>query len=227
VVYQQHLKLDEHFRNPMDGVDDEIRESLHELFMKRWSYVDAPIMGAAFALEPNQLHSNLDPALAGNLQTVFAEIATAEHPEGSLAVEWQDFKRHVQQQLKNLTSDKAFGEGFGLRMPTDQWYDYFVKAHWPSVAWAAKRICTQACSASACEHSWSIEDWIHTKKRNLLSQSCVEQLVRIHSNLVFERHAEDWVPEKLHWEDELEILDPERDGAEGDGENGEDSEDSD
>ena len=43
----------------------------------------------------------------------------------------------------------------------------------------------------------------------------MEQLVRIHSNLVFERHAEDWVPQKLYWEDELEIPDPEDDDGEG------------
>jgi hypothetical protein len=42
-------------------------------------------------------------------------------------------------------------------------------------------------SASACEHCWSIEGWIHSKRRNKLHQKLVEKLVRVHTNLVLRR----------------------------------------
>ena len=42
-------------------------------------------------------------------------------------------------------------------------------------------------SASACEHCWSIEGWIHSKRRNKLQQKLVEKLVRAHTNLVLGR----------------------------------------
>jgi len=33
------------------------------------------------------------------------------------------------------------------------------------------------CSASACEHCWSIEGWIHSKRRNTVTQELVESKV--------------------------------------------------
>jgi hypothetical protein len=34
------------------------------------------------------------------------------------------------------------------------------------------------CSASACEHCWSVEEWIRSKRKNRLSQELVETLIR-------------------------------------------------
>jgi hypothetical protein len=36
-------------------------------------------------------------------------------------------------------------------------------------------------SESTCEHCWSIEGWIHSKRRNKLHQTLVEKLVRVHT----------------------------------------------
>jgi hypothetical protein len=36
----------------------------------------------------------------------------------------------------------------------------------------------------ACDHSWSIEGWIQSKRRNRLSQELFERLLRTHTNLV-------------------------------------------
>ena len=43
---------------------------------------------------------------------------------------------------------------------------------------------------SACEHSWSIEDWIHSKRRNRLGQELVERLVCAHTNLKLEQRLQ-------------------------------------
>jgi hypothetical protein len=43
------------------------------------------------------------------------------------------------------------------------------------------------CSASACEHNWSIEGWIHSNRRNRLGQKVVEGLVFTHTNLKLEQ----------------------------------------
>ena len=66
-----------------------------------------------------------------------------------------------------------------------------------------------ACSASACEHSWSIEGWIHSKKRNRLGQKNVERLVRAHTNLILEAVLEDWEANVLPWEVEMVVEEPE------------------
>jgi hypothetical protein len=41
-------------------------------------------------------------------------------------------------------------------------------------------------SASACDR-WSIEGWIHSKRRNKIQKKLVEKLVRVHTNLVLGR----------------------------------------
>ncbi len=53
-----------------------------------------------------------------------------------------------------------------------------------NLAWFAKKLCSVMTSASACEHMWSIEGWIHNKHRNRLAQPNVERAVCAHVNLV-------------------------------------------
>jgi len=43
------------------------------------------------------------------------------------------------------------------------------------LAWFAYKVSGVMCSASACEHCWSIEGWIHSKRRNKLHQTLVEK----------------------------------------------------
>ena len=64
------------------------------------------------------------------------------------------------------------------------------------------------CSASACEHCWSIEGWIHSKRRNKLHQTFVEKLVRTHTNLVLRESLDDVLHHLLPWDIELIIDDP-------------------
>jgi hypothetical protein len=42
--------------------------------------------------------------------------------------------------------------------------------------WLSLKVVLLSCSASACEHSWSIQGWIHSKRRNRLGQDLVERL---------------------------------------------------
>jgi hypothetical protein len=44
-----------------------------------------------------------------------------------------------------------------------------------NLAWFAKKLCSVMTSASACEHMWSIEGWIHNKRRIRLAQPNVER----------------------------------------------------
>ena len=60
-------------------------------------------------------------------------------------------------------------------------------------------------SVSACEHCWSIEGWIHSKRRNKLHQKLVEKLVRAHTNLVLRESLDDTLHHLLPWDIELII----------------------
>ena len=94
------------------------------------------------------------------------------------------------------------------KMAPFEWARIYLEP-WPSTRWVATRLTSLACSASTCEHSWSIEGWIHSKKRNRLSQANVERLVRTHTNMHLDDRLDDWKATPLPWEVEMEVDDPE------------------
>ena len=63
-------------------------------------------------------------------------------------------------------------------------------------------------SVSLCEQCWSIEEWIHSKRRNELHQKLVERLVRGHTNLVLRETLDDVLHHLLPWVIELIMDDP-------------------
>jgi hypothetical protein len=69
------------------------------------------------------------------------------------------------------------------------WIKTFFKP-WPALMWLALKVVLLPCSASVCEHTWSIEGWIHSNRRNRLGQKLVERLVRTHTNLKLEQRLE-------------------------------------
>ena len=56
-----------------------------------------------------------------------------------------------------------------------------------NLAWFTKKLCSVMTSVSVCEHMWSIEGWIHNKRRNRLAQPNIERPVRAHGNLVLRK----------------------------------------
>ena len=77
-----------------------------------------------------------------------------------------------------------------------------------------------SCSASVCEHNWSIEGWIHSKRRNRLGQDLVERLVRTHTNLQLEYRLELYEADEdgmLPWDIEMTVEEPLSDDEDKDG----------
>jgi hypothetical protein len=71
-------------------------------------------------------------------------------------------------------------------------------------------LCSVMTSASACEHMWSIEGWIHNKRRNRLAQPNVEKAVRAHGNLVLRDAMLPSRQEKVAWNSQTNISEPDR-----------------
>ena len=69
-----------------------------------------------------------------------------------------------------------------MKLPQETWIETFVEAHD-----TRDLVHEPDTSASVCEHCWSIEGWIHSKRRNKVHQKVVEKLVRAHTNLVLGR----------------------------------------
>ena len=79
-----------------------------------------------------------------------------------------------------------------------------------NLAWFAKKLCSVMTSASACEHMWSIEGWIHNKRRHRLAQPNVERAVRAHGNLVLRKAMLLSKQQKVTGDSQTRISEPER-----------------
>lgn len=104
-----------------------------------------------------------------------------------------------------------------LRLPPHVWIKTFLmgilnkegQSIFDNLAWFALKVVGVVTSASACEHCWSIEGWIHSKRRNRLGQKLVETLVKGHMNLTL-RDALEMGDMLLPWDIELAIDEPEQ-----------------
>jgi hypothetical protein len=59
-------------------------------------------------------------------------------------------------------------------------------------------------------HMWSIEGWIHNKRRNRLAQQNVERAVRAHDNLVLRKAMLLSKQQKVVWDSQTRISEPDR-----------------
>jgi hypothetical protein len=94
------------------------------------------------------------------------------------------------------------------------WIKKFFKL-WTELMWLPLKVVFLPCSASVCEHRWSIEDSIHTKRRNRLGQELVERLVCTHANLKLEESLELYEAGMLPWDIEMTVEDSLSDDEDG------------
>ena len=55
------------------------------------------------------------------------------------------------------------------KMPSEAWYEMYVKPWHPELAMVGMLVLSQDISASSCERNWSTHGHIQTKIRNMLS----------------------------------------------------------
>ena len=110
-----------------------------------------------------------------------------------------------------------------MKLPQATWIETFVEGVtdkstglpiFKELAWFAYKVSGVMCSASACEHCWSIEGWIHSKRRNKLHQKLVEKLVRTHTNLVMRESLDDTLHHLLPRDMDLVIVTVDESGEE-------------
>ena len=84
------------------------------------------------------------------------------------------------------------------------WIKTFFKL-WTELIWVTLKVVFLPCSASACDHSWSIQGWIHSKRKNRFGQDLVECLVRTHTNLQLEHRLEIYEAGMIPWDIEMTV----------------------
>jgi hypothetical protein len=211
-VYNHMAVIDELYASPIEGMEDELREKMHKLWMARWTYFHEPVFTAAYFLDPEYTRGNGSTSEEAESRQVLRELADSEHCPFSysdMISEWGDLQTAIAMQSHGMHDKEAFAPK-AQKKPAFQWALIFLY-EWPAIQWCAQRLSSLACSASPCEHSWSIEGWIHSKKRNRLGQTFVERLLRAHTNLLLDSKLEEWqlATAVLPWELEMSVDDPE------------------
>ena len=121
-----------------------------------------------------------DKGADADLDKVITDLAKApEAPSGTvMKLQYEEFRITSKTGSHNLhcdLNDREPGAFHTQCMPTDMhvWIKTFSKS-WPELLCLTRNVVIQSCSTSACEHSWGIEGWIHSKKRNRIGQDLVE-----------------------------------------------------
>jgi hypothetical protein len=88
-----------------------------------------------------------------------------------------------------------------MKLPQATWIATFLEGTtdkstgqpiFKELVWFTYKVSDVMFSASACGHCWSIEVWMHSKRRNRLTEELVERLLRAHTNLVLRGRV--WMP---------------------------------
>ncbi len=209
-VYHLMAVLSTEYENEIEGMDETHRENMLALFMARWTYFHEPVFTGSYFLDPEFIKGDGSLEEEQDFRTVLKTICltpNCPYTISDMMVQWASLQTALRVESHGMNPDEAFCKA-AKNMPSFEWarvYLYF----WPAIQFAAGRLSSLACSASGCEHSWSIEGWIHSKKRNRLGQALVEKLVRSHTNILLEERLDMWRSNVLPWELDMVIEEPE------------------
>jgi len=162
-VYAKMLNLDVLYRNQIPGISERVRIKIHAIFMARWTYFHTPVMSAAYRLAPEYCRQVHEDDVENDMLLVFKKMATEAHPYAAIRSDYQAYEIALKTKSFDLTDSVAFSK-YAQAMPPYQWANTYLRS-WPHLRYVATRLLALNCSASGCEHSWSVEGWFHSKNQ--------------------------------------------------------------
>ena len=217
-LYRYLLDVDQLLAGDIPGLPDDLRDGLSSLFHARWCYFHTPLHTAAFMIEIEYcaIDFALEDQQAGedahymkDLHLVFMQVATEEHSFPELVADYATFADYVRTETHNFSKKAAFHESQHKLANHQWWQTWGTAAGLTHLTWFGSRTGSCATSASFAEGNWSVRDWIHSKKRNLLGTKTVECLLRANCNMKLEQQWEDFDYAVLPWDIEMVLAEPE------------------
>jgi len=194
------------FTRDIPGISKEEAKRIHTLFNARWTYFHTNVFTAAMFLDSEFITDKHRKKEENEFRDVLEQMAATpgcEYTLDDMTADWSHLKTALLTKSNGLNDKSAFTDKACKLAPFEWARTYLYE--WPAIQWVAMRLGGLSCSASGCEHSWSLEGWMHSNKRNRLGQQKVQRLVRTHSNLLLERKLEGWRAPSLPWEIDMEI----------------------
>ncbi|XP_030955048.1 uncharacterized protein LOC115977364 [Quercus lobata] len=184
-IYEAMDRAKEAIEKSFNGREERYKE-IFEIIDRRWDcQLHRPLHAAGYFLNPEFFYDNR------------SEIERDEEVMAGLYKCIQRLVPNINQQdkiLEELTSYKREEGLFGLEMakrqrkkkaPADWWSAYGAST--PSLQQFAVKVLILTCSSSGCERNWSMFEHVHSKKRNRLAQSRMNDLVYIKYNRALKR----------------------------------------
>lgn len=168
------------FSKAIKGVPVMCGEKLLALWQGRLAYFFKFPMFAAYCFEPRYcrkmdfIDCEIDDAIMRCFKTIAKNVETVVE----MIAEFTEYRSDLD---------------LGLEMPSEKWASFYL-AKYKRLVPVVRRLLALTGSA------WSIEGWIHSKKRNRLGQKNVSRLVRVHTNLHLQSLLADWKPNVLPWD---------------------------
>ncbi|KAL6312341.1 hypothetical protein AAG906_007990 [Vitis piasezkii] len=136
-----------------------------------------------------------DPELLQAVHDVFAKLDPTTESLGQFGNELVLFR-----DAKRGFGDRAAIASRSTMVPAEWWFMYGNQT--PTLRKLAIKVLSQTASSSACERNWSTFALIHTKQRNRLAYSRLEQLVFCYYNMRLKlRDMEAKMIEPIHLDD--------------------------
>ena len=194
------------FKKDIPGVTKEDANRIHTLFQARWTYFHTNVFTAAMFLDSEFItdkHTRDEKTEFRAVLELIAVTPDCEYTLDDMTSDWSSLQTALLTKTSGMNNKSAFTDRACKMAPFEWAREYLFQ--WPAIQWVAMRLGGLSCSASGCEHSWSLEGWMHSGKRNRLGQNKVQRLVRAHSNLLLESKLEGWRPTSLPWEIDMQI----------------------
>jgi len=182
-IHYYAFKVSQHLQGEgCAGLPASVRQQVCEIWKERWDYMDSPMHGAAYCLDPEFLGdaglglSNIRDGCVKSLRTMIDRLLPGdEDAQQAARMGYQAF-RH---------SEGEFGDAAARKdapsMPAHQWWDSYGCSA-PELQRVAIRVLSQVSSACSCERNWSAYDFIHNKRRNRLTADRARDLVYVFTN---------------------------------------------
>ncbi|KAA0053509.1 uncharacterized protein E6C27_scaffold190G00660 [Cucumis melo var. makuwa] len=152
---------------------------------RRWELqLHRPLHAAGYYLNPSFYYSNPsiqeDDEIVNGLYLCITKMVASLDIQDKILAELSKYKR----------AEAFFGQPLAIRQRDKispvEWWDNFGQST-PNLQKFAIRILGLTCSASECERNWSVFEQLHSKKRNRLAQSRLNDLVFIKYNRALKR----------------------------------------
>ncbi|XP_059592225.1 uncharacterized protein LOC132253622 [Vitis vinifera] len=177
---------------------------MFKIIQDRWEKtLKHPLHAAAYFLNPRFQYRRgvgSDPELLQAVHDVFAKLDPTTESLGQFGNELVLFR-----DAKRGFGDRAAIAARSTMVPAEWWFMYGNQT--PTLRKLAIKVLSQTASSTACERNWSTFALIHTKQRNRLAYSRLEQLVFCYYNMRLKLRDMEAENDRVAEKDYLDLLD--------------------